>query len=141
MSPYQPCSQSLAKLLLGEEPTTSMSMKRRQFLVLGSLSGLGLAILAKVLRSQTVQSNPVNFTATPNLALEPTTATSADGLRQPVEGQPLLRFVSVADTGTGATGQYAVAAAMARYHQLNPYDLVVLAGDNIYNNGEVRFVG
>src|SRR5690242_14464631 len=108
-----------------------MSMKRRQFLVLGSLSGLGLAILAKVLRSQTIQSNPVNFTATPNLALEPPIATSADALPQPVEGQPLLRFVSVADTGTGATGQYAVAAAMARYHQLNPYDLVVLAGDNI----------
>jgi acid phosphatase len=47
----------------------------------------------------------------------------------------------VADTGTGATGQYAVAGAMSRYHQLNPYDLVVLAGDNIYNNGEIEKIG
>ncbi|HEY9729149.1 MAG TPA: metallophosphoesterase [Chroococcales cyanobacterium] len=118
-----------------------INMKRRKFLVLGSLSGLGLAILAKVLRSQTVQSKPVKFTTTPNLALEPTISTSADALRQPVESQPLLRFVSVADTGTGARGQYAVAAAMARYHQLNPYELVVLAGDNIYNNGEIEKIG
>ena len=50
----------------------------------------------------------------------------------------LLRFVSVADTGTGAKGQYAVAGAMNFYHKQNPYNLVVLAGDNIYNNGEIE---
>jgi 3',5'-cyclic AMP phosphodiesterase CpdA len=50
----------------------------------------------------------------------------------------LLRFVSVADTGTGDQGQYAVARAMTRHHSQNPYDLVVLAGDNIYTNGEME---
>ncbi|AKG20606.1 metallophosphoesterase family protein [Calothrix sp. 336/3] len=50
----------------------------------------------------------------------------------------LLRFVSVADTGTGARGQYAVARAMTRYHQRHPYNLAILAGDNIYNNGEIE---
>jgi acid phosphatase len=51
--------------------------------------------------------------------------------------QPLLRFASVADTGTGAAGQYAVAQAMTAAHRRDPYPLVLLAGDNIYNNGEI----
>src|SRR5919199_576748 len=114
-----------------------MNMKRRQFLVLSSLSGFGLAVLGKIFQSQTAQSTNAQPTDATNLAAQATTSTSADALGKPVEGQPLLRFVSVADTGTGAAGQYAVAAAMTRYHQLNPYDLVILAGDNIYNNGEI----
>jgi len=118
-----------------------MSIKRRQFLILSSLGGLGLAVLGKIFRGRTTESTAVNSTDTTNLASKPSTSTSADALRNPVAGQPLLRFVSVADTGTGATGQYAVAGAMSRYHQLNPYDLVVLAGDNIYNNGEIEKIG
>ncbi|MCZ0902280.1 metallophosphoesterase, partial [Microcoleus sp. HI-ES] len=51
---------------------------------------------------------------------------------------PILRFISVADTGTGAEGQYAVAEAMAQYHRENPFNVAVLAGDNIYNNGEIE---
>ena len=118
-----------------------MSIKRRQFLILSSLSGLGLAVLAKIFGSQIAQSSNINSTDTTNLASKPETSTSADALRTPGEGQPLLRFVSVADTGTGAAGQYAVAAAMTRYHQLNLYDLVILAGDNIYTYGEMEKIG
>lgn len=113
-----------------------MSLNRRQFLFLTSLSVFGVAIFSKLLRSQTPESSNISPTNTDNLA-----SASADALIKPVEGPPLLRFVSVADTGTGATGQYAVAAAMTRYHQLNPYDLVILAGDNIYNNGEMEKIG
>jgi len=113
-----------------------MRINRRQFLVLSSLSGFGLAVFGKVIRSQTAQSTDISSTNTNNL-----TATSADLLHNPVEGQPLLRFVSVADAGTGAAGQYAVAEAMTRYHQQNPYDLVILAGDNIYTNGEMEKIG
>lgn len=51
---------------------------------------------------------------------------------------PILRFISVADTGTGAEGQYAVAEAMTQYHGENPFNIAVLAGDNIYNNGEIE---
>jgi 3',5'-cyclic AMP phosphodiesterase CpdA len=115
-----------------------MRINRRQFLVLSSLSGLGLAVLAKVFHNQTAQSTAANSTDTTNFASTPATSTSADALRNPPGESPLLRFVSVADTGTGAAGQYAVAAAMTRYHQRNPYDLVILAGDNIYNNGEIE---
>ncbi len=115
-----------------------MSMKRRQFLVLSSLSAFGLAVLGKIFQTQTAESTNVQPTKAANLATQATTSTSADALGKPVGGPALLRFVSVADTGTGAAGQYAVAAAMSRYHQLNPYDLVILAGDNIYNNGEIE---
>jgi 3',5'-cyclic AMP phosphodiesterase CpdA len=113
-----------------------MSINRRQFLILSGLTGLGLAAFTTLIRSQTAQSPDTSSTNTDTL-----TSTSADDLRNPVKGQPLLRFVSVADTGTGAVGQYAVAAAMTRYHQLNPYNLVLLGGDNIYNNGEIEKIG
>ncbi|MGQ4646603.1 metallophosphoesterase [Lyngbya aestuarii] len=117
-----------------------MSLKRRNFLVLSTLSGFGLAILGKALyNSKTAQSNNLNSTDSPNLALE--TARSTEVPNNPGAEKPLLRFVSVADTGTGAEGQYAVAKAMSAYHQLNPYDLVILAGDNIYNNGEIEKIG
>ncbi|MGA9380086.1 MAG: metallophosphoesterase [Phormidium sp.] len=102
-----------------------MNFKRRQFLVLGGLTGLGLSFLGKVLQSPPAESaNTQLSNAVPELAT-PTTP-------------PLFRFVSVADTGTGTKSQYAVAEAMSRYHQKNPYNLVILAGDNIYNNGEIE---
>lgn len=113
-----------------------MSLNRRQFLFFSGLSVFGVAIFSQLLRSQTPQSSNISPTNTDNLALA-----EADALIKPVEEPPLLRFVSVADTGTGAIGQYAVAAAMTRYRQLNPYDLVILAGDNIYNNGEMEKIG
>lgn len=95
-----------------------MNFKRRQFLFLTSLITISAAILGKEIFS--------NITSHPATAATP----SAKDL--------LLRFVAVADTGTGAKGQYAVANAMTRYHRQNPFDLVILAGDNIYNNGEIQ---
>lgn len=115
-----------------------MSIKRRQFLIWGSLSSFGLAILAKIFHNKMAGSTNANSTNTTKLSSEPTPSKSADALSNSGTGQLLLRFVSVADTGTGTREQYAVAEAMTRYHQLNPYDLVVLAGDNIYNNGEIE---
>ncbi|CAA9241335.1 putative purple acid phosphatase precursor [uncultured Coleofasciculus sp.] len=107
-----------------------MSMNRRQFLIFSSLSGLGIAIFAKIFGNKMAESSNISAANTPKPASSPTSAKSDTE-------QPLLRFVSVADTGTGTREQYAVAEAMTRYHQQNPYDLVVLAGDNIYNNGEM----
>lgn len=100
-----------------------MSLKRRKFLILTSLSGFGIAVFAKIFGKQTANISSAN---TPK-----PTPTTNNNL------QPLLRFVSVADTGTGTREQYAVADAMHHYHQQNPYDLVILAGDNIYNDGEM----
>ncbi|MFB2892751.1 metallophosphoesterase [Aerosakkonemataceae cyanobacterium BLCC-F50] len=102
-----------------------MNFKRRQFLVLGGLTGLGFSFLGNFLQSSPAESADTQLSnAVPELAT-PTTP-------------PLFRFVSVADTGTGTKSQYAVAEAMSRYHQKNPYNLVILAGDNIYNHGEIE---
>lgn len=101
-----------------------MPLKRRHFLALSSFSALSLAFLLDKLKKSNASSS-VN--------IEEAIATKyASTLETP------LRFVSVADTGTGDKGQYTVAQAMTRYYQQKPYKLVVLAGDNIYNNGEIE---
>jgi 3',5'-cyclic AMP phosphodiesterase CpdA len=104
-----------------------MNLKRRQFLFLTSLGFVGTG-LGWILTRQNTQSADLAQAET-FIATNP-----------PKKGL-LLRFVSVADTGTGTKGQYAVAKAMTLYHKQNPYDLVVLAGDNIYNNGEIEKIG
>lgn len=109
-----------------------MNIKRRKFLILSSLN-IGLIIAGyQLFFRETAESVSTN-------SPDPL-ASSADPVpvNPPVAEQLLLRFVSVADTGTGAAGQYAVAEAMTLYHQQNPYDLAILAGDNIYNNGEIE---
>ncbi len=103
-----------------------MNLKRRQFLI--SLSAFGTGFLGWIFAHRNHQSADIT---------DFTTAIAAN----PAKKDLLLRFVSVADTGTGTKGQYAVARAMNAYHKQNPYDLVVLAGDNIYNNGEIEKIG
>lgn len=104
-----------------------MKLKRRQFLFLSSLSAIGLGFLGCVTR----QAGKNGSIAVSKAATPP----------NPAKNDLLLRFVSVADTGTGDGGQYAVAKAMTNYHSKNLYDLVVLAGDNIYTNGEMEKIG
>lgn len=107
-----------------------MNMKRRQFLILSSLSTLGFYGLWQI-QGQKVESANL---PTPNLEQQ-------QPLPQLPTTPPILRFISVADTGTGAEGQYAVAGAMTRYHQENPFNISILAGDNIYTNGEFEKIG
>lgn len=101
-----------------------MNFKRRQFLFLSSITGFGLAFLGKILRNQSAEGADIDVAIASNIAA----ASEA----------PILRFISVADTGTGAQGQYAVAKAMTLYHSQNKFNLAILAGDNIYNNGEIE---
>ncbi len=102
-------------------------MKRRHFVILSSFCGIGLVgfgTSAKTLAP--FETENLSSTQTPDLIVEtPTT-------------EPLLRFIAVADTGTGEPGQYAVAEAMTRYHQKSPFNLAILAGDNIYPNGKIE---
>jgi 3',5'-cyclic AMP phosphodiesterase CpdA len=102
-----------------------MNFNRRKFLyILSGFSAIATAFTAYSVDGKT-RNNSGN-----RVKPQSNTAVSKDKL--------LLRFVSVADTGTGAKGQYAVAKAMTNYHSKNPYELVVLAGDNIYTNGEIE---
>lgn len=100
-----------------------MNVTRRELLLAG-LSALTFAILGKSLRGLTKERSETELDLIPP---------SPDTL--------LLRFVAVADTGAGNEGQYAVGRAIARYHEQNPFDLVLLAGDNIYNHGEIAKIG
>ena len=101
-----------------------MRFKRRQFIALSSFSALCLAFLTSKLNKQSNSSSE--------------NVEEAKSVKYTSTSEIPLRFVSVADTGTGDKGQYAVAKAMQRYHQQKPYKLVVLAGDNIYNDGEIE---
>ena len=102
-----------------------MNYKRRQFLLF-SLGGFGIAALGRILWNQSGK----NANVTEAIA-NPAQITKATA-------PPLLSFISVADTGTGDRNQYAVAKAMAQYRSQRAYDLAILAGDNIYNNGEIE---
>ncbi|WP_218079829.1 metallophosphoesterase [Anthocerotibacter panamensis] len=49
-----------------------------------------------------------------------------------------LHVAFIADTGTGSKGQYAVAAQMDRMQARDPFDFILLGGDNIYDDGEIE---
>jgi predicted MPP superfamily phosphohydrolase len=94
-----------------------MSTNRRRFLIGAGLTGLGVAGVGKLLIDGVNSTAEVAAVAVPKSKL-------------------LQRFAVLADTGTGSVNQYAVARALAQYHQKNPFDTILLAGDNIYTNGE-----
>ncbi len=99
-----------------------MTIKRRHFLFLTGLNSVTiLGILTKMFNSH---AN----------ALELSNGSS-------VKMNPIFRFVSVADTGTGGKDQFAVAEAMRRYYLQYPFDFVILGGDNIYEDGEIEKIG
>jgi Calcineurin-like phosphoesterase len=90
-----------------------VTINRRQFLLLSGLGGLGAAGFGGLLWS-------ASSSAIPSLPKE----------------KPLLRFGVMADTGTGSMQQYAVGRALLQHHRQRPISMVLLAGDNIYTNGE-----
>lgn len=108
-----------------------MSLKRRKFLSLGGFSLIGFINVGSndLVRSITTLEHPI-------FASELRSQTSTNNKLNKTD--LLLRFVSVADTGTGGDGQYSVAQSMVNYRRENPYNLVILAGDNIYTNGEIE---
>ena len=89
-------------------------MKRRQFLS-WTAAGVGLTLA--------------------NLYLSPI------ALATESRSQPLFRFAAIGDMGTGNIGQLAIAEVMNDYYQQRPFELVLMAGDNIYKDGNIRRVG
>lgn len=99
-----------------------MGLNRRQFLALSGVSSFFTVLgLHKV------------FTGT---QAQPSVRPLPPTMPQPT-ANPLLRFVAIGDVGSGDRHQYGVANAMVRHHDHHPYNLVVMVGDNIYNNGEI----
>lgn len=52
-----------------------------------------------------------------------------------------FRFVALGDVGTGNIGQNAIAQVMNDCYRQQPFKLVLLTGDNIYEDGEISRVG
>jgi acid phosphatase len=57
----------------------------------------------------------------------------------PLPGQS-LRWLAVADSGSGDANQRAVGQQMAAVHRRRPVDLVLLGGDNIYPSGDMALI-
>jgi 3',5'-cyclic AMP phosphodiesterase CpdA len=85
------------------------------------------------LRRRTVLSLLPGAGAAALLALPGAAAPGAGGNRR-------LRFLALADCGSGDARQRLVADRMAERHRLDPVDLVVMAGDNIYPSGDIRLL-
>jgi 3',5'-cyclic AMP phosphodiesterase CpdA len=112
----------------------------RRFILVGLGVSLGAAtagvVFAKLNNGQSTSANTdsgkTDSTPNPN----PQNYSSA----QASQTGSLLRFAAVADTGTGDRGQYSVAEMMAATYKQKAYPMVILAGDNIYNDGEIEKV-
>ena len=48
--------------------------------------------------------------------------------------------MAVGDTGLPTDRQTEIANAMARYYDKDPFDLILLCGDNIYEDGNITLV-
>jgi 3',5'-cyclic AMP phosphodiesterase CpdA len=113
-----------------------MSNNRRQFLIGAGLAGFGLAVSGKLITDRfTANDDDAQASQTAGLAYR-----DADYSPLAVaipKSKLLFRFAAIADTGSSTKNQYAVGRAMTRYHEQNPFNTVIMVGDNIYNNGEI----
>lgn len=99
-----------------------MPLNRRRFLTLASLSTLGVGLGHKRSLTQSLQIQVPH--PGPLLAQA-----------------PRWQFIAVGDVGTGEQAQYDVAHAMVQFHRRHPFSLALLAGDNIYDGGEMERIG
>ena len=68
-------------------------------------------------------------------------AARAAAARSPLPSSNLqLRFAAIGDVGTGKSGQFEVADAMAQRWQSASFPLVLMTGDNIYPDGDISKV-
>ncbi len=98
-----------------------MALNRRQFLMLAGAAGLGTVGAGYGLRRGAEPPEPIVASPSP-------VANDAD---------LVLRFAVTADGGAADANQRLVGQAMADWQRRYPYDLVLMAGDNIYNSGEL----
>jgi 3',5'-cyclic AMP phosphodiesterase CpdA len=90
-------------------------LKRRKLLYWGAISGLGLALGGHYGTTTIASDDTANI--------------------------PLFRFAAIGDVGTGNIGQLAIAQVMNEYYRQHPFKLVLMTGDNIYENGDIKRVG
>lgn len=113
-----------------------MSLKRGKFLSLGGFSLISFSLGGFIKNGSNHLVRSITTLERPIFASELGSQTSTNNKLNTTD--LLLRFISVADRGTGEDGQYSIAQWMVNYRRENPYDLIILAGDNIYTNAEIK---
>lgn len=96
-------------------------MKRRSLLSLAAMGGVGLAVGGHRYLSWQF---PLTQKDCPPINSH--------------NSSPQLRFAVLGDVGRANRNQYKLAHTLSCYSQLNPFSLVLLAGDNIYEHGEIE---
>lgn len=56
----------------------------------------------------------------------------------PAPGEHIMRFAVIGDNGTGQTPQYEVARQMLKTHAAEPFEFVLMMGDNMYGSQQPR---
>lgn len=110
-------------------------MKRRK------LFSLGLSSLIATAGQHYLPNFSTDLTAKASFAKSANgTASKIANALQQASGseEALFKFAVAGDVGTGKKGQYNVAKAMTQHWQASPYSFTLLAGDNIYENGEIE---
>ena len=96
-------------------------MKRRAFVALG-VGGVATAVASRY-APPLINLPPLKAAACSN-----SSSSASDGF---------FRFATAGDVGTGGKGQRRVASAMSACWCADPFQTVLLLGDNIYENGEI----
>ncbi len=96
-------------------------MKRRSLLSLAAMGGLGFTLGSYRYLSW---QYPLTYKNCPSIDSR--------------NSSPQLRFAVLGDVGEASKDQYRLAKTLGCYCRINPFSLVLLTGDNIYENGEIE---
>ncbi|MDJ0572019.1 MAG: metallophosphoesterase [Pleurocapsa sp. MO_192.B19] len=96
-------------------------MKRRSLLSLAAMGGLGFTLGSYRYLSW---QYPLTYKNCPSIDSR--------------NSSPQLRFAVLGDVGEASKDQYRLAKTLGCYSEINPFSLVLLTGDNIYENGEIE---
>lgn len=71
----------------------------------------------------------------------PSQTVPGQAIQLPTLPENTLRFVVLGDSGSGSSQQYKLARQLVNLYEKEPFGLVVMLGDNIYPNGNVKKYG
>jgi hypothetical protein len=93
------------------------------------------ALLTLLAGTQPLTSSPSSSPAATGAQARPGAPAAAPaGETQRPKAEKSLRFAIIGDSGTGGSAQYQVAERLAASHEVFPFELVLMLGDNIYGS-------
>ena len=111
------------------EPRAQRPSRRRWRWLVGSVAALALgAAVVAALYGDVIVATLTHRVGGPSQTWEP--------IAMPPEAQPWLRVALVGDVGDGGDREFRTAAAIAEQAEIDPYDILMLLGDNVYPAGD-----